>query len=170
MSKTVLYHVNQFGISTQSSSIWPIDRALSGATTPAQSGPESAGKEEVLRIPQSSSIIGTSPSDCLVSYPGLSLKWGVLPLCRDAVGVFYSPSWLDKCTPVLVYKLLTAKMHTSVSMQVTDCRYAYLCWYASDWLQACIPVVVFRSLTAGMWQDSTSYYCKIYNTYENENP
>ena len=33
--------------------------------------------EGVLRIPQSSSITGTSLSDCLVSYPGL--LWGGLP-------------------------------------------------------------------------------------------
>ena len=38
-----------------------------------QSGPGSDGNEGVLRIPQSSSIAGTSPSDCLVSYPGHSL-------------------------------------------------------------------------------------------------
>ena len=70
-------------------------RALSGATTPGQSGPESDGNEGVLRIPQSSSTAGTSPSDCLVSFPGHSLG-GVLPLCRGAVNVFYSPSWLGK--------------------------------------------------------------------------
>ena len=46
---------------------------LSGATTPGQSGPGSDGNEGVLRIPQSSSNAGTSPSDCLVSYPGHSL-------------------------------------------------------------------------------------------------
>ena len=39
----------------QFSSIWLIDRTLSDATTP-----------------QSSSITGTTPSDCLVSYPGHS--------------------------------------------------------------------------------------------------
>ena len=44
-----------------------MDRALSGATTPGQSRPGSDGNEGVLRIPQSSSIAGTSPSDCLVS-------------------------------------------------------------------------------------------------------
>ena len=43
----------------------------------------------LLRIPQSSSIIGASPSDCLVSYSG----GGVLPFRRDAVNVFWSPSW-----------------------------------------------------------------------------
>ena len=52
------------------SSIWPIDRTLSGTTTPGQSGPGSNGNEGVLHIPQSFSITGTSPSDCLVSYPG----------------------------------------------------------------------------------------------------
>ena len=35
-----------------------------------QSGPGSDSNKEVLHIPQSSSITGISPSDCLVSYPG----------------------------------------------------------------------------------------------------
>ena len=48
----------------------PIDRALSGATTPGQSGPVSDGNKGILRIPQSSSITRTSPSDCLVLYSG----------------------------------------------------------------------------------------------------
>ena len=65
--KTVLFQAIQFNISTQFSCIWPIDRALSGATTPGQSGPESDGNEGVLRIRQSSHITGTSPSDILVS-------------------------------------------------------------------------------------------------------
>ena len=38
-----------------------------------QSGPRSDGNEDVLHIPQSSIITGTSPSDCLVSYPRHSL-------------------------------------------------------------------------------------------------
>ena len=33
------------------SSIWPIDRTLSGATTPAESGLGGDGTEGVLRIP-----------------------------------------------------------------------------------------------------------------------
>ena len=45
-----------------------LDRALSGVTIPGQSGPGSNDNEGVLRIPQSSSIAGTSPSDCFVSY------------------------------------------------------------------------------------------------------
>ena len=57
-------------------SIWPIDKTLSGATTLAQSGPRSMSNEGVLHIPQTSSITGDSPSDCLVSYPGHSLGGG----------------------------------------------------------------------------------------------
>ena len=38
---------------------------LSDPTTPGQSGPGSDDNERVLRIPQRSSITGTSPSDCL---------------------------------------------------------------------------------------------------------
>ena len=94
MLKTVLFQVIQFSISILFSSIWPIDRILSGATTPGQSGPGSDCNEGVLHIPQSSSITGTSPSDCLVSYPEHLLSGGVLSLCRDAVSVFYSPSQL----------------------------------------------------------------------------
>ena len=75
----------------QFSSILPIDKALSGADTLGQSGPGSNGSEGVFRIPESPNITRTSPSDCLVSYPGYSLCvcvcGGVLPFCRDAVGV-----------------------------------------------------------------------------------
>ena len=56
-----------------------------------QSGFGSNDNEGVFCIPQSSSITGTSPSDCSVSYSGHLLE-GVLPLCKDAVGIFYSPS------------------------------------------------------------------------------
>ena len=46
-------------------SIWPIDRNLSGATTPGQSGPGSNGNEGVLHIPQSSKA-RASPLDGLM--------------------------------------------------------------------------------------------------------
>ena len=80
----------QFSISMPLVLFNPLIGSLSGATTLGQSGPGSDGNKGVLRISQSSSIAVTSPSDCLVSYPGYLL--GVLPLCREAVGVFYSPS------------------------------------------------------------------------------
>ena len=46
-------------------SIWSIDKTLSDANTLGQSGSGSDGNEGVLYIPQSSSITGASPSDCL---------------------------------------------------------------------------------------------------------
>ena len=55
---------------TNFSSIGLIDRALSFATSPGQSGPGSDGNEGVRRVLQSSGITGTSPSDSFVSYPG----------------------------------------------------------------------------------------------------
>ena len=50
-------------LNQQFSSIWPIDRTLSDATTPGQSLPGSDGNEGVIRISQSSSITGISLSD-----------------------------------------------------------------------------------------------------------
>ena len=46
------------------SSIGHIDSSLSGAITPGQSEPGSDSNEEVLCIPQSSSITEATPSDC----------------------------------------------------------------------------------------------------------
>ena len=60
-------------VSMSNISIWPIDRTLSGATTPNLSGPGSNGNEGVLCIPQNSIITGPSTSNCLMSYPGHSL-------------------------------------------------------------------------------------------------
>ena len=85
-SQTILFQIIQFSISMQFNSIQPIDRALSGATIPGQSGPGSNGNEGVLLILQSSSITGTSPWDCLVSYLGHSLV-GLPPLqCAQSTG------------------------------------------------------------------------------------
>ena len=58
---------------------------LSVATTPGRSGPGSHGNEGVLRILQSSSIIGTSPSNCLVSYTGHSLEESYVSVEKKSV-------------------------------------------------------------------------------------
>ena len=60
------------------SSIWLVDMALPGATTPGQSGPGSDSNERVLQIPRSSRV-RASPSDGLMSYPGHSLRRGLTP-------------------------------------------------------------------------------------------
>ena len=61
-------------MSTQFSSIWPIDRPLSGSTTPGKSGLKSNGNEEVLHFPPKYSIIGTWPWYFLESYCAYSLR------------------------------------------------------------------------------------------------
>ena len=70
-------------------SIWPINWTLTGSTTLGLSGPGSNGNERVHQIPQYSKI-GVSSSGGLNAYPGPSLGWRGLSLCRDAFGVFYS--------------------------------------------------------------------------------
>ena len=114
----VLFQTIRFSISTQFSSIRPIDRTLSGSTNPGQCGPGSDGNEGVLHIPQSSSFTGTLPSNCLVSYAGYSL--GRLLLCRDAVGVLYSPSRLGHIwfKVTILFLMITICLHTIIWFQV----------------------------------------------------
>ena len=85
--KKVLFQTIQFSISTQFSSTWAIDWALSGATTLGQSGPEGDGDEWVLRISQSPSITEASQSECLESLTRLSLKG---PYCSAQKQSVYS--------------------------------------------------------------------------------
>ena len=69
--------------------IWPIDRTLSCATTSDKSGPGGDVNEGVIHIPQSSSITGTSPSDCLMSYTAHSL-WGPYPSAeKQSIYIIY---------------------------------------------------------------------------------
>ena len=72
--KTVLFHTIQFSISPQFSSIWPINRTLSGATALGHGRPGSNCNEGILCISQSSNMTRTSSSNCLVSYLGHSLS------------------------------------------------------------------------------------------------
>ena len=92
--KTVLFQVIQFNISTHFSSISPIDRNLTDATTPGQSELGSDGNEGITRIPQSSSISGTSPSDCFVSYPEHSLRCSRCILQPQLTGQGYPSNYL----------------------------------------------------------------------------
>ena len=73
------------------SSIWPIDRTLSSATTPSWSELMSNENEEVLRVLQCSSVTGASPLDCLVSYPVYSLGNSLTPLQRCCLCILLPP-------------------------------------------------------------------------------
>ena len=151
--KTVLFQVIQFSISMHFSSILPIDRALSGATTLSQSGTGSDGNEGVLCIPQSSSIIGTSPSDCLVSYPGHLLGVRVLPLCKDTIGIFYNPSQLGKTDCFIVSQLFSVARHAGRFKMETN-----LANFMLDWQ-------LYRSaISAICLNSSESFQCYVADT------
>ena len=78
--KAALFQEIQFSIGTQLSSIWPIDRTLSGSTTLGQGG---------TPLPQSSSITGTSLSDCLMSQSGHSLGGSPSLLKRSSLCILH---------------------------------------------------------------------------------
>ena len=98
MSKTVL-----FSIRIWFTSIWPIDWTLSGATTPGQNEPGSDG------IPQSSSITGTSPLDCLVSYSELT--------------------WVSVCVCVWGGSYPSAELQSVYSTVPANWAIEYLCYF-----------------------------------------
>ena len=45
-------------------------------------------------IPKAPALPEFHESYCFVTYPGTSLSGGVLPICKDAVGLFYGPDRL----------------------------------------------------------------------------
>ena len=94
MSKIVRFQTVQFSISIEFNSIWPIDRSLSGAT----SGPEWNWEWWQWRgSPHSTKLqYFWNLTIRLFSVISGTLDGGVLPFCREAVGVFYSPTRLGK--------------------------------------------------------------------------
>ena len=100
----------QFSISTQFISIWPIDRTLSDATTPGQSGPGSV----TIRVTLHSLKLQHYWNITILFFSVISRTLvggeGVLTLCREAVSVFYSPS-----RPVIILPLSILRMALSIS-------------------------------------------------------
>ena len=103
----------------QFSSIEPIDKALSGVI-PGQSELGSNGNEKVYRIPQSSSITGTLPSDCLVSYQSYSFDGESYPSAE--VQSVYSTAPADWAT--LLPALL---LHGVVRLLRSNIWVKYIC-------------------------------------------
>ena len=82
------------------SSIWRICKTLSGATTPDQSGHGS--NKGVHCILQISSITWFSPSDCLMSYPKLSLEDSYLSAEMHSVYSKTPANWARKSSSWLI--------------------------------------------------------------------
>ena len=72
--KTVLFQEIQFRLSTQFSSIWPLDMTLSGATTPGQSGPGSNGNERHSVFSKASALL--EPHHQIFKCYILYTRWG----------------------------------------------------------------------------------------------
>ena len=147
MSK-LLFRAIWFSISTLSSSIWLIDRTLSGAITPGQSEPWSDGNEGVRSL--------HSPK--LQNYQSLSIRLfcvisrtifgGILPFFRDTIGLFYSPSRLGnphrslvgirselRVMPNFQHPLsLSISLSLSLSLSHTHTLFIYLLLASKNWL------------------------------------
>ena len=117
-----------------------------------------------------------------MSYPGHSLG-GVLPLCRGAVSVFYSPSWLGKiifdaiylCTNKWTLGRLKIMLPTNYSftnhiyiyiyiyIYMYVCMYVYFPYYLSLWidLKRIIQVefsILFTNPSARVGYDTRSIF------------
>ena len=86
------------------SAIWPIDRALSGATTPGKSGTGSDDNEGILRIPQSLTIRlfnviypGHSSADMQLVYSTTPINWAIW--CVVSAGDF---SNMPRTSPMFI--------------------------------------------------------------------
>ena len=102
-----------------------------------QSGPGSNGNKGVPRIPQSYSITGSLPSDCLVSYPGYSLWTGVLPLCRDAIGEFFRLNRLGKFS-VGFYRLFSDSKARRLKRITLPSKVPFMMYSLQMWTEAFI--------------------------------
>ena len=93
------------------SSIWPIDRTLSHFALRVKVDRWAMVMNGVPHISQSSSIIGASPSHFLCHIQ--DTRWRrVLPLCRDAIDVFYSHPTAD--WPVYSFDFSTIRHLTMI--------------------------------------------------------
>ena len=127
MSKTFLFQAIHFSQTVQFSINMhlvlfnPLIGPLSGATMPGLSGPGSNDNEEVLRIPQSSSITGTSTSNSLVSYLGhVNLLFVCMGFRVIVLGFFYRS--LSKHRVSLVLLLMQSHSQASNEYNKSDAR------------------------------------------------
>ena len=91
----------------------------------------------MLRIPQSSSITGTSPSDCSRTL----IEGGVLPFCSGAVSVFYNPKWLGRKIQEIYFSVIAFFMNTN--KRNTNSNKFFFFKYSIHWIT--IPVLYHRS-------------------------
>ena len=123
MSKTVLLQTIQF------ISICPIDRILSGATTPGLSGPGSDVNKVLLRILQSSSITEASLTDYLVSYTGHSLSEPYSSVEMQSVYSKVPADWAKKYLYIFIVKNCLSWYQPVLQVQLIVVLYFCACIY-----------------------------------------
>ena len=138
------------------STIWPIDRTLSGASTQDQSGPRSNGNEEVLYIPQNSQN-GAFPSDGIMSYPEHSLG-DLTPIqrCSQSISTVPPPFWIRENLEVMAIKeystlpqILKLKPHHQMQFSVLPRTLLFYAWgrWESYFSTAVATVSIFLALS-----------------------
>ena len=119
--KIVLFQAIQFTISIKFSSIWAIDRTLSGTSTPNQKVPGSGVNEGVVYIPQISSITETFPSDCQVfSIISRTLDGGGLTPLQKSSWCILQPQPTGQYTELNVKVVLFQTIQFSISTQIKN--------------------------------------------------
>ena len=95
--QAIQFYSNHFSISMLVVLFKPIDR---GPIRCYHCGPEwdlgAMAMKGYSAFPKTPAMLETSPSDCLLSYPGHSLGGVSYSSAEKAVSVFYSPNWLGK--------------------------------------------------------------------------
>ena len=134
----------------QFTSIWTINRTLLGVTTLGLGGPGSNGNEEVLCILQSLSITGTSPSDCLVSYPGHSFGWGLTPLQRCSQCILQSQPTGQIFTWIYTHTHTYNCIYIHVDMYI----YIYTYIYRDLYLHVCIYLQIYIYISDGEYSNN----------------
>ena len=86
MTKTFLFQAIPFCMSTQFTSIWPIERTLLGSTSPGQCGHWCDGNQGVLSITLHSCITDASSLDRLVSIQ--DIRGGEFLPCEEIQSVY----------------------------------------------------------------------------------
>ena len=103
------------------SSIWPIDRTLSGATTPGQNAPKSDCNEGYSAFLKAPALLKPHHQIfCVISRTLVGSR--VLPLCRDTVGVFYTPSRLGLNNFLKILTLVQKTVFSKWFNDVLVCR------------------------------------------------
>ena len=135
MSKTVLFQAIEFSKRMQFSSIWPINRTLSGTNTPGQSRPRSDGYERgTLHSPKAPALLKPHQQIVLCHIPDTRVcgEGGLTPSAE--VQSVYSTTladWAKDYAKVVLQNII--KIEFIIVTQNSCSNYCSVC-FLYDWL------------------------------------